>query len=100
MRFECPNCDAILKVSKAPAPRARLRCPRCDTLFTPPRVARVAPVEEEEAPRRSAPARTAKRPDRAKSKRIRPLLLAGVVGGLLVLFVGVVLVVAQLQEPK
>lgn len=42
VRITCPECDATLKLAKAPAPGKKVKCPKCEALFVPP-------VEEEAA---------------------------------------------------
>jgi predicted Zn finger-like uncharacterized protein len=35
VRITCPECDATLKLAKAPAPGKKVKCPKCEALFVP-----------------------------------------------------------------
>jgi hypothetical protein len=54
--IQCPSCDATLKMASPSPPGARVKCPKCATIFKAPASATEAPDEDERPPTRSRPA--------------------------------------------
>src|SRR5262245_65075088 len=64
VRITCPDCDATLKLAKAPAPGKKVKCPKCEALFVP------SDEEKAEADDPDRPVKTAAR--KAKGPKPKP----------------------------
>src|SRR5262245_39574900 len=92
----CPSCDAKLRVPGTVPAGKRIKCPKCETAFSPPPVGEpTAPADEVD----SRDDRPARRKPRKKASAGKAPLVLGVVAGV-VLLIGAGVGAAVALRPK